>query len=246
MSDKTRGTLLHGQLQEGLRYDIMKAPAVSGSPGYKELCLASRNEEKRLAELAKRRQYSKPSRASTSARNQRDQSPQGTKPQSETPSHQVQQQDEARSTTQRRCYTYNQPGHLSRDCPTRRNENDVPQGQRPAGTRLVSTIASGSQSPSAAPGLLSHLLSSSDSETEGEGVRQVRIDDKGSEQQYAEVLIEGVPATGVLDSGAEITIMNRKLFARIAAVAHLKKSQLNPLTEFRRPMIDVCSHSMDV
>ena len=64
MSDKTRGTLLHGQLQEGLRYDIMKAPAVSGSHGYKELCLASRNEEKRLAELAKRRQYSKPSGAS--------------------------------------------------------------------------------------------------------------------------------------------------------------------------------------
>jgi hypothetical protein len=67
----------------------------------------------------------------------------------------------------------------------------------------------------------------------------VRIDDEGSKQQYAEVLIEGVPATGVVDSGAEITIMNGKLFARIAAVAHL-------LTEFRRPMIAVCSHSLDV
>ena len=51
MSEETRGTLLHGQLQEGLLYDIMKAPAVSGSHGYKELCLAPRNEEKRLAEL---------------------------------------------------------------------------------------------------------------------------------------------------------------------------------------------------
>ena len=40
MSDETRGTLLHGQLQEGLRYDIMTAPAVSGSHGYKELCVA--------------------------------------------------------------------------------------------------------------------------------------------------------------------------------------------------------------
>ena len=54
MSEETRGTLLHGELQEGLHYDLMKAPAVSGSHGYKELCLASRNEEKRLAELAKR------------------------------------------------------------------------------------------------------------------------------------------------------------------------------------------------
>jgi hypothetical protein len=228
MSDETRGTLLHDQLQEGLRYDIMKAPAVSGSHGYKELCLSSRNEEKRLAELAKRRQYSKPPRTSTSAKNQRVQSSHGTKPQSETPSPQVQQQDEGRSMTQWRCYTCNRPGHLSRDCPTRRNENAVPHGRRPAGTRLVSTTGSGSQSPSAAPGLLSHLLSSSDSETEGEGVRQVRIDDEGSKQQYAEVLIEGVPATGVVDSGAEITIMNGKLVARIAAVARLKKSQLKP------------------
>ena len=59
----------------------------------------------------------------------------------------------------------------------------MPQGQKPAGTRLVSTTVPGSQSPSAAPGLLLDLLSSSDSETEGEGVRQVRIDDEGSKQQ---------------------------------------------------------------
>ena len=104
----------------------------------------------------------------------------------------------------------------------------MPQGQKPAGTRLVSTSASGPQSPSAAPGLLPHLLSSSDSDTEGDGVRQVRIDDEGSKQQYAEVLVEGVPAAGVVDSGAENTIMNGKLFARIAAVARLKKSQLKP------------------
>ena len=59
MSDETRDTLLHSQLQEGLRYELMKAPAVSGSHAYRELCLAARNEEKRIAELAKRRQYRK-------------------------------------------------------------------------------------------------------------------------------------------------------------------------------------------
>ena len=59
MSDETRDTLLHSQLQEGLRYELMKAPAVSGSHTYRELCLAARNEEKRIAELAKRRQYRK-------------------------------------------------------------------------------------------------------------------------------------------------------------------------------------------
>ena len=72
MSEETRGTLLHGQLQEGLRYEIMRAPAVSGSHGYKELCLASRNEEKRLVEL-KRRQYWKPLQRSTFRRMDDDQ-----------------------------------------------------------------------------------------------------------------------------------------------------------------------------
>ena len=59
MADETRDTLLHGQLQEGLHYELMKAPAVSGSHTYRELCLAARNEEKRVAELAKRRHYKK-------------------------------------------------------------------------------------------------------------------------------------------------------------------------------------------
>ena len=51
MSVETRDTLLHSQLQEGLRYDLMRAPAVSGAQMYKELCLAAKNEERRLAEL---------------------------------------------------------------------------------------------------------------------------------------------------------------------------------------------------
>ena len=126
MSEETRGTLLHGQLQEALRYEIMKAPAVSGSHGYKELCLASRNEERRLAELAKRRQYSKPSRTSLSVKNQHDQSSkdQGTKSPSELLNPQGQQQEESRSTTH---YTCNQPVHLSRECPSQRTEDLEPQ-----------------------------------------------------------------------------------------------------------------------
>ena len=51
MSVETRDTLLHGQLQDGLKHDLMQAPAVSGAQTYQELCFAARNEEKRLAEL---------------------------------------------------------------------------------------------------------------------------------------------------------------------------------------------------
>lgn len=50
---ETRSALLYGQLQDGLKYEIMRAPSVSGSQTYKELCLATCNEEKQLAELRK-------------------------------------------------------------------------------------------------------------------------------------------------------------------------------------------------
>ena len=57
MSSETRDTLLFNQMQEGLRYELMETPAVSGATDYKQLCLASRNEEKRLVELKKRRKF---------------------------------------------------------------------------------------------------------------------------------------------------------------------------------------------
>ena len=36
--------------------------------------------------------------------------------------------------------------------------------------------------------------------------------------------IQGVPATGAIDSGADITIMGAELFKKVASVAHQKKS----------------------
>ena len=40
---ETRHALLHAQLQEGLKYAIMEAPAVLGSQTYRELCMAAKN-----------------------------------------------------------------------------------------------------------------------------------------------------------------------------------------------------------
>ena len=57
MAEETRNALLYAQLQEGLKYVLMKAPAVSSAQGYQELCIAARNEERRLNELNKRQQY---------------------------------------------------------------------------------------------------------------------------------------------------------------------------------------------
>ena len=82
-------------------------------------------------------------------------------------------------------------------------------------------------------------LHSSDSE-DADGVRQVRVVDKGSRPQRTRVLLEGVPAAGVIDSGADITIMGEDLLKRVAAAARLKKSRLKkadkvPRTYDRKP-----------
>lgn len=83
------------------------------------------------------------------------------------------------------------------------------------------------------------LLFPSDSE-DGEGVRQIRIEDCGSQPRYGQVEVQGVPANGIIDSGADITIIDGDLFRRVAAVARLKKKNLRkadrgPWTYDRRP-----------
>ena len=54
----------------------------------------------------------------------------------------------------------------------------------------------------------------------------VRVEDKGSQPQKASVSVQGMPVEGVIDSGADITIMGADLFKKVAAIAHLKKKQL--------------------
>ena len=66
------------------------------------------------------------------------------------------------------------------------------------------------------------FLYSSDSE-DGEDVRRVRVSDEGSCPRFAKVEIEGVTIEGIVDSGADISIMGGELFKRVAAVARLRK-----------------------
>lgn len=56
---EAKDALFYGQLHEGLRYEIVKAPRVSGVDSYTSLCIAAKNEEHRLQELKKRQQYSR-------------------------------------------------------------------------------------------------------------------------------------------------------------------------------------------
>ena len=68
---------------------------------------------------------------------------------------------------------------------------------------------------------LSFLYSS---DSEDGGVCLVRVQDKGSKPRTVTVDLQGVPVKGVIDSGADITIMGAEVFKKVASVAHLKKS----------------------
>ena len=67
----------------------------------------------------------------------------------------------------------------------------------------------------------------SDSDTDG-SINVVSITDQGSHLRTATVEIAGVPATSLVDTGADITIMGPEVFKKVAAVAGLKKRQFKP------------------
>ena len=49
------------------------------------------------------------------------------------------------------------------------------------------------------------------------------MNDEGSRPQFVGVGVQGVPICGVVDTGADITIINGPMFKWVAAVARLKK-----------------------
>ena len=117
MSTETRETLLHGQLQEGLCYEIMESSAVSGATHYSQLCLTARNEEKQQYELAKRRQLDKPTRRLT-FQDAPASNPPRTNLGTPLPLDTACTCTKAKPSTTVRCYNCNQPGHFSRGCRT--------------------------------------------------------------------------------------------------------------------------------
>ena len=131
----------------------------------------------------------------------------------------------------KKCFLCKKPGHLMRDCRTKKPENTG--AGRPTATKQVTVNAlpdGGTKRPNPYD-----LLFSSDSKDE-EAVRQIRVTDQGSKSQHVRVIVHGVPADGVIDTGADITIMGQELFARVAAAARLRKKN------FRRPDKVPCTY----
>ena len=208
MSIETREALLYSQLHEGLTVNLMRTPAVSGAESFKQLGTAAKHEEKRLTELSRRQQY------------QHSPTQQKTLPDSKVanePSTEATTSGNKMPRPPRRCYICDSTDHLANSCKQR-------TGEAPAKPRQNSPKAKTITCP---VDPLSFLESDDDS-TPGR-VELVRIEDRGSKPRQATVSIQGVPASGVIDSGADITIMGPDLFKRVAAAARLKKSA------FRKP-----------
>ena len=213
LNTATRDALLYGQLYEGLRYDIMLSPTVSGLQGYKELCTAAKGEERRLVALRQRQQYTKTPSTVPVPTSVVAFKPQETKqPRRDVTLASMMELKKCRKT-----------GHFAMKCPQPKQES---KGQPVAPTK-TKQVHSGTRScgqhvwtENLTPEEL--LLSSSDEESSAR-VTMVRIPDKGSVTQCVKVQVQGVPAYGMIDSGADISIIGGILFKKVATVARLKK-----------------------
>ena len=76
---------------------------------------------------------------------------------------------------------------------------------------------------------MSYLHSSDDSDEESK-IKSIRVSYEGSRPRRALVEVQGIPAYGIVDTGADISIMGAKLFKTIAAAIKMKK---------RRPWISL-------
>lgn len=98
----------------------------------------------------------------------------------------------------------------------------------PIRLRVYSTKQVTADSDSAQEGqfeFLQGFLCSSDEE-DTTRVKAVRVSDRGSQSQCVKVQVQGVPAYGVLNSGADITIMVGMLFRKGATITRLKRRDL--------------------
>ena len=118
--EESRHALLHAQLQEGLKYAIMEAPAVLGSETYRKLCMAAKNEEHGQSELAKRQQYTRTTIQSGSNSVSRAQA--RTVPRDQATLTHI-PRPSTKAPLQKRCYICNSPDHLANKCDAKQGES---------------------------------------------------------------------------------------------------------------------------
>ena len=141
LSAETRDMLLYGQLQEGLSYSLLESPSVSSAQSYRELYIAAKKEERRLAELKKKQQYLKtekpPSGGSTRGSFQRNHT---SNHKSGGSGNKFKPPGKHNSL---RCYLCDSPHHLARDCHKQPTESEGKSSQKGTqeskGARMIRT-----------------------------------------------------------------------------------------------------------
>ena len=109
LNSATRDALLYGQLYEGLSYDLMQSPAVSGAQHYQGLCTAAKGEERRLAALKQRRNFMTTVVTRPATRTPRTPDFKPKPPWTPSPS-------KGQGQSQRVCFKCGTPGHFAMNC----------------------------------------------------------------------------------------------------------------------------------
>ena len=172
----------------------MESPAISGAQNYKGLCLAAKREERRLAELKRKQQYlnSETPQANNSVNRLPSTTHKWPRPNRRAGNSGTENkidQEGNQQQKQPRCYICDSPKHLACQCQHQRTESSdkkPTQNQTPKTTSGTMVIRTGS-----------HMST------------------KKSGSYCVEVMIEGVPVTGLIDTGSNITIIRGDLFYQI-------------------------------
>ena len=196
MAEETQQRLLQGQLQEGLKDGILQSPTVLGSLDYTALCLAAKNEERRLTELARRQHHrnSGPPKGTSTPAAWQIPPPEKEKAKPKPP--------DCKPGASPECFNCGCHGHLKRDCPhpspARAESRGRSVSQPKPSTRSVA-IAKDDTIDGNNP--LDFLYSDSDDQT-----CLIQVEDRGSSVKHASVVVQGVHCEEVIHTGSEVTI----------------------------------------
>ena len=174
---------MQGQLQEGLRDKILESPTVVGSLNYTILCLAAKNKERRLRELARRHHHR------TSGSSKRSMTPPPRQTSSLAKETGRSKPRDSKTGAPSECYNCYHCRHLKCDCPypsPARAESKGKSTQAKSSTRSVSTV---NEDPAEEENPLDFLHSDSDDQT-----CRIQIEDQAAVSSVLLLLCRVFPA----------------------------------------------------